>query len=120
MNLLTLIAALIVVESHGRDNAIGDGGQAIGCLQMHPCVIEDVNRVYRTEFAFTDRTDHLKSIKIAQLYLWYWGNHYRTTTGKEPTWETYARIWNGGPYGYQKTATIRYWHKVKKVLDAEK
>ncbi len=45
MNLGPLIAALITVESNGRDNAVGDGGRAIGALQIHKSVVVDVNRI---------------------------------------------------------------------------
>jgi hypothetical protein len=29
-----------------------------------------------------------------------------------------ARIWNGGPAGWHKSATVAYWRKVKAVLAA--
>ena len=41
MNLITLILALIAVESSGNDNAIGDGGLAYGCLQLHAAYVQD-------------------------------------------------------------------------------
>ena len=36
--------------------------------------------------------------------------------GRTPTYEDVARIHNGGPNGYKKTATYKYWQKVKKKL----
>jgi hypothetical protein len=30
--------------------------------------------------------------------------------------EDAARNWNGGPNGYRKSATEKYWHKVAAVL----
>jgi hypothetical protein len=36
--------------------------------------------------------------------------------GKEPTLEDKARIWNGGPGGWKKSATIVYWAKVQKAI----
>lgn len=53
---------------------------------------------------------------IALLYLTYWGHHYKEVTGKCPTAETYARIWNGGPDGWKKRSTVKYWKKVKKEI----
>ena len=29
-----LVQAIILVESSGKDDAVGDGGKAIGCLQI--------------------------------------------------------------------------------------
>lgn len=116
MNILLLIAALIIVESNGNNDAIGDGGQAVGCLQIHSCVIADVNRVYGTQYKPEDRLDRVKSIKMAELYLLYWGQIYRQRTGLEPSYEIYAKIWHGGPFGWTKPDTIHYWNQVNYVL----
>ena len=45
-------------------------------------------------------------------------NHYATQArlGHAPTDEDLARIHNGGPNGYKKSATLGYWEKVKKYL----
>ena len=111
-----IISALIQVESKGNDLAIGDSGKAVGCLQIWNVVIQDVNRVYHTTYKATDRTDRKKSIEICRKYLAYWGKHYEKVTGKTCTLEVLARIWNGGPSGYKKDSTIKYWNKVKKEL----
>ena len=37
--------------------------------------------------------------------------------GRTPTNEDLARIHNGGPNGYKKTATDGYWKKVKNKID---
>ena len=44
MNYSALISAIMAVESGGRDQAIGDGGRALGPLQIHKAVVVDVNR----------------------------------------------------------------------------
>ena len=36
--------------------------------------------------------------------------------GRPVTQEDIARIHNGGPNGYKKKSTEKYWQKVKKVL----
>jgi hypothetical protein len=33
--------------------------------------------------------------------------------GRKPTYQDYARIWNGGPNGYKRKATVKYWQKLK-------
>jgi len=50
-----LIDALMHVESKGKVHAIGDNGRAVGCLQIHKGVIEDVNRAYNTTYRLSDR-----------------------------------------------------------------
>ena len=41
MTILSLILILIQVESSGNDLAVGDGGKAYGCLQMHAGYVQD-------------------------------------------------------------------------------
>ncbi|XP_788357.1 lysozyme 3 [Strongylocentrotus purpuratus] len=35
----------------------------------------------------------------------------------EPTCEDFARIHNGGPNGYNRTSTLKYWSRVKECLN---
>lgn len=109
MNLGPLIAALITVESNGRDNAVGDGGRAIGALQIHKAVVVDVNRIAGTSYTHQQMTNRIAARRVCEIYL----THY----GKGCTTEQLARKWNGGgPAGDKKSATIPYWNKVKKHL----
>lgn len=111
------LAALIMVESGGDPKEVGDNGKAVGVLQIHTIVIDDVNRIYGTDFRYEDRLDPVMSEKVCRLYLAYWGLKYKQEMGKDPTLEVYARIWNGGPRGWNKYSTEKYWLKVKEVLD---
>lgn len=117
---LWLLSSIITVESNGKVDAVGDGGKAIGILQIHACVIVDVNRVHGTSYSLDDRKNPDKSLDIAYLYLSHWGKSYHRKTGKAPTTETLSRIWNGGPNGWKKEATVKYWNKVNKQLLATK
>ena len=40
-----VIAALIAVESGGDWRAVGDGGKAVGGLQMWPVAVQEANRI---------------------------------------------------------------------------
>lgn len=113
----TLLLAISLVETGGEHNpstAIGDNGFAHGRYQIHECVVKDVNRIYIVDFSFPDDCyDDERAHRIALLYLTYW-------TSKLPenlrTEENAARIWNGGPRGWEKDSTIPYWDKVKQYL----
>ena len=108
-----LIAALIQVESNGKDSAIGDGGLAHGPLQIHPIMVEECNRlVYKSGKFYTlaDRHNRAKSIEMCKVYL----NRYAPPA--TATAEQASRKWNGGPRGDQKKSTLKYWQKVKTVL----
>jgi soluble lytic murein transglycosylase-like protein len=103
-----LITALIIVESSGNDQAIGDQGRAIGCLQIHKAVVLDVNRITGSNYRHQDMTNRVAARAVCEAYL----KHY----GRGATTEQLARRWNGGPTGDRKTATVSYWEKVRKVI----
>jgi len=107
------ISALMLVESGGNAGAIGDGGRALGCLQIHVCVIDDVNNRLRRSgyagqavFKHTDALDPVKAAKICRLYI-------EAYAPPNASLETCARIWNGGPDGHRKKSTLKYWQKVE-------
>ena len=106
MNLNILILALIMVESNGNDQAIGDNRKAYGCLQIHAIMVQDVNRIAKTNYKHTDAFTRRHAVAICRIYL----NHYGGN------WEEMARKWNGGPKGHKKEATTKYWHKVQRNL----
>jgi hypothetical protein len=102
-----------MTESSGRDFVTGDNGKAVGCLQIHPIIVSDVNRIYKTHYKLSDRKNIKKSIEICIKYLKHYGAYYTKKTGKKVNAQVYSRIWNGGPSGYKKEATKKYWGKVK-------
>ena len=111
VNLGPLIAALITVETGGCRNpdlAVGDGGAAIGALQIHRAVVVDANRIAGTSYTHQQMTNRVAARRVCEIYL------SRYASGK--TNEEAARIWNGGPTGYKKSATLAYWNKVKRNL----
>jgi hypothetical protein len=120
VNFIKLVAALIIIESGGDDSAIGDKGKAVGCLQIHPVMVNDCNRILaqrgsETVYTQADRWDRAKSIAMCRLFI----EHYciKTRIGRAPTMEDAARMWNGGPNGWRYTSTENYWEKVKEVLE---
>ncbi len=108
MNLTNLISALMLVESSNNDQAIGDQGRAIGCLQIHKAVVLDVNRITGSHYKHSEMTNRVAARAVCEAYL--------KAYGKGKTTEQQARIWNGGPTGDRKTATEGYWRKVQKAI----
>ena len=108
MNLTNLISALIAVESSGNDLAVGDGGRAIGPLQIHRCVVEDANKRFRTHYVHSRMTNRAESVEVFTRYV--------RIYAPNGTPEQIARRWNGGPRGDKKSATLGYWRKVKKEM----
>lgn len=122
----SLITAIMQVESELNAKAIGDGGRAIGMAQIHKICINDVNRIEKIvakqegrkpiRFKYSDRKSPSKSRQIMKIYLSYYGLKYEKNTGLKATPEILSKIWNGGPNGWKKQATIAYWIKVRNRL----
>ena len=113
-----LIDAMIQVESRGNDSAYGDthikGGEAVGALQIRPIMVREVNRILKLKksklrYKLQDRWDRDKSIEMFQI----WKEFHH----KDDDFETIARNWNGGPNGYKKSRTEKYWLKVEQELE---
>ena len=111
-----LVQALIQVESSGQDDAIGDKGKAIGCLQIWEIYWRDACERSNIGGKYYDCFTRDYSIKVFDAYMKRYAREAWTNPKKFDA-EKVARIHNGGPKGYKKTATIKYWKKVQKVLD---
>ena len=107
-----LFAVLMMIESGGESDpasAIGDNGASVGALQIQMSIIEDVNRVYNTNYVSNDRLCIETSKDICRKYLTYWINRYHKNTGNKVVLNDFALCWNGGCHWYKKTdeATLK-------------
>lgn len=110
---LSLVEALIMVESGGDDYAVGDQHLkhlAYGCLQLTAPYIEDCNKKLGTSYTTNDVLGN-RDLSI-QLF-----NTYMSIYEPNGTDEEKARCHNGGA-GWRKNrkATDGYWNKVKVYL----
>ena len=111
-----LINAIIQVESSGKDDAVGDNGKAIGCLQIWKPYWLDATERSNIGGKHTDCFKRDYAVRIFDAYMnRYAGSAWQSQSAFNP--EFVARIHNGGPKGYKKTATVKYWKKVKILLD---
>ena len=113
------VEAVIQVESRGNDLAYNERENAVGCLQIRPIMVKEVNRVLKNNksnltFTLNDRWDRQKSIDMFDII----ADEIYCCVGLSQMefFEIVARKWNGGPSGHKKTATIAYWNKIKKQL----
>jgi len=113
MNYMTLILILIQIESGGNDLQVGDDGLAFGCLQMHSAYVQDAAEHAGENWTHEDAFDRDKSIEIFMAYM----DRYATKErlGRPVTIEDIVRIHNGGPNGYKKDSTIKYWKKFQEM-----
>ena len=114
-----LINALIQVESNGKDDAVGDNGNAIGCLQIWKIYHIDATERSNIGGVYADCFQRDYAVLVFDAYM----RRYARSAWTDPLKfdaEKVARIHNGGPKGYKKTATVKYWKKVKILLDTRK
>ena len=98
--------ALHVVETSGRTGPIvGDGGKALGPLQIHRAYHQD-SRV-AGDYSRVADLDYSK--RVATAYL----KRHAPTAWAAGDVETLARVHNGGPRGHLKSATKSYGVRVK-------
>ena len=110
-----LLDALVQVESSGRDDAVGDNGNALGSLQIW--------RVY-----WSDALEHEPAIGGAyedvrtrvyaeRVVVAYW-LRYAAAAVRDGDMQRLARVHNGGPRGHRKQATFAYWQRVSRAMEA--
>jgi hypothetical protein len=98
--------AIHLVETSGRTGPIlGDGGKALGPLQIHRAYHAD-SRV-AGDYSRVADLDYSK--RVATAYL----ERYAPAAWKAGDVETLARVHNGGPRGHLKQATKGYGVRVK-------
>ena len=101
--------ALHLVETGGRRGAIlGDGGKALGPLQIHRGYHADA----RIGGDYSRCADLDYSKRVVSAYL----QRYAPKAWAAGDVETLARIHNGGPRGDRRQATINYAAKVRRAM----
>ena len=107
----TLCAAIAEVESDG-------GVTSYNVYQIEEAYVNDVNRILkRVEFCIDDCLNPRRSEEMMWTYWRYYGTRYFEKTGLQPSEEVLARIHNGGPSGWKKKSTEKFWQKVKAALE---
>ena len=111
---IKFISSVITVESSGNDQAHNLSEDAVGCLQIRPIMVREVNRLLKIRgeerrYILEDRWNRRKSIEMFLVF------------NKNVTkFENQARRWNGGSKGMNNETTIKYWNKVETILKLKK
>lgn len=112
------LKTLAEVESKNNPSAIGDlhlKNHAYGLFQMRAPAVLDVNRAFKTNYIAKDALDPVKAKDMASKYLSILKKKYEGETGKKVTPLILAKMWNGGPNGYDKASTKAYGKTFVKV-----
>ena len=110
----TLLAAMCEVESNGDCSKIGKVGE-LGCYQIRECFwIDALEHDPDIGGEYEDVIDR----EYAEKVIYAFWDRYATEKrlGRPVTDEDRARMHNGGPNGYKKTKTIKYWNKIQNEL----
>ena len=104
--------AIRAVETGGETdpaNAIGDGGKAIGPYQIHRSYWLDATAAHPDlrALGYQSVRDQATAERVVLAYWHRYAPRYDL--------DTLARIHNGGPKGYRKSATLEYAAKVKEA-----
>lgn len=107
-----IFSALRQVETGGSKSggrrSVGDGGKAIGPLQIH--------RAYWQDSGVPGRFEDCREFPYARkVALAYW-RRYCPKALEALDAETLARVHNGGPKGDRKENTKVFWRKVEREL----
>lgn len=109
----TLDAIRMVESSGGKDRRDGDGGKAIGDYQIHRSYWQDGTRFLGVSWPYADARDPAKARQVVRAYV----TRYQKAGGYPAMPESWARIHNGGPRGYEKASTVAYWRRVEARMD---
>jgi hypothetical protein len=101
------------VETNYNPDLIGDSGKSFGILQIQQGAIDDVNRVYGTDYIHQDAFDINCAEEIFELYIKLWTSKLEKRQNRAATEEDIVRIWNGGPQGWRRDSTLDYLKKYK-------
>jgi len=111
-NTRAILNAIRTVETGGErdpDNAIGDGGDALGAYQIHRSYWLDATEKDPAlrSLGYESVTDRAIAERVVIAYL----------TRYAPRWDldTVSRIHNGGPKGHTRNSTKAYAAKVAKA-----
>ena len=117
-----LLHAIMMMESRGKEDEVGDDGSAIGPFQIWKVYYDDAVQKDPTLKADGMKYEDCKgpgskeySKKVVQAYM----NRYATEArlGHKVKFIDIARIHNGGPNGHDKDCTLKYWDGKPGVKD---
>ena len=111
-----LVNAIIQVESNGKDDAVGDNGSAIGCLQIWKPYWFDATERSNIGGKYLDCFKRDYAVLVFDAYMKRYARDAWTDPAKFDA-EKVARIHNGGPKGYKRKSTEKYWRKVLTELN---
>lgn len=108
----TIVDVLKYVETDNNPDSIGDSGKSWGVLQIKKSCVDDVNRVYGTNYTHKQMFNTSCAKEVATLYLMMGIERYVSKYNKYPSERMVVRWYNGGIYkGHLYKGTLKYYNK---------
>ena len=122
MTLLTIIYLLMSLESGMNPQAVGDGGRALGALQMHKIAVDEANRIGRfvgspIRFTYEDRKDIKKCRQMSARILSFNIKRFRHRYGRKPSAREVMKAWRFT--NIFKDPGPNYTRKIDRILGPE-
>lgn len=106
-----LIIAILQVESGGDWNAIGDGGRALGGLQIHSALVKDYNRATGERIKHAQVKEPQTASRIATWYFGYLSKRYKRTLTPAELYQ----CWNAGPDAVKRGQSVARGKRVASI-----
>ena len=111
------INAIGEIESLNTDSLIGDSGRAYGRYQIHDICVKGSGLKDLLNYQHKDIFDSVKAERVFWAVMGINCHTYAQKYGKYPDYRELARMWNGGPNGYQYESTLNYLKKFEQCLE---
>jgi hypothetical protein len=111
------INAIGHIETLNTDSLIGDSGRAYGRYQIHDVCFTASGLKNLLNYEHKDMFDSVKAERVFWAVMGINCHVYAQKYGKYPDYRDLARMWNGGPNGYQNEATLNYLKKFEQCQD---
>lgn len=113
-DLSSMFEVITMTESNNNPEAIGDEGRSWGIAQIQKICVDDVNRIYGTNYTHEEMFDVACAKEVFLLYLQAGISRYYSKHGEIPSEGQVVRMWNGGIYkGHYKRSTLTYLERYK-------
>jgi len=92
-----VVIGMIQVESNGNDSAYNKSEEAVGCLQIRPIMVREVNRILKKQgkehrFKMKDRWDRNKSLDM----FWVWKDYHHPNSEENEQRYIVDELFHGG------------------------
>jgi hypothetical protein len=111
----SLIDTIARLESSNGINLIGDGGKALGVLQIWGILVDDHNRIFDTKYNHVDVYNDSVSYYICRNMLTYGSIRFYNKYGNYPSNLHLLKMWNGNIYEGHLYECKEYISKYKKL-----